>query len=58
MSDFNSDGESRDYVTLFIRLCNCAGPQPSKTSARADEHDKECPYRLEVNEGGDSGERE
>lgn len=45
--------EGRDYVTLYLKLCGCAGPQPSLDNPRADEHDRECPYRLEVE--GDAG---
>lgn len=40
-----------DYPSLYIELCRCAGPQPSRTNPRIDEHDRECPYRVEV-EGG------
>lgn len=42
-------GETRrDYPALYFRLCKCAGPQPSMNNPRADEHAKECPYRVEV----------
>jgi hypothetical protein len=39
---------ARDYASLYIALCTCAGPQPSRMNARADEHGRECPYRREV----------
>ena len=41
---------SRDYPSLYLRLCRCAGPQPGRENPRADEHDRECPYRAEVEE--------
>jgi hypothetical protein len=46
----NGDEEKpgRDYATLYMSLCNCAGPQPSRMNARADEHERACPYRMEV----------
>jgi hypothetical protein len=40
--------ERRDYTDLFVRLCNCAGPQPGLSNPRADEHADDCPYRQEV----------
>jgi hypothetical protein len=43
--------DERDYPSLWLRLCNCTGPQPSLKRHRADEHDRECAYRKEV-EGG------
>jgi hypothetical protein len=43
------DGDGRrDYTSLYIRLCRCAGPQPSPTNSKADEHARGCPYRAEV----------
>jgi hypothetical protein len=48
MSDDELKNEPRDYTRLYERLCDCAGPQPSRNSARADEHHRECPYRKEV----------
>jgi hypothetical protein len=38
----------RDYPSLYIELCRCAGPQPSLSNPRADEHASDCPYRVEV----------
>jgi hypothetical protein len=38
----------RDYPSLYFALCDCAGPQPGTENPRADEHDRECPYRAEV----------
>jgi len=55
LSEADGTKEPRDYTWLYGRLCNCAGPQPSLNNTRADEHDRECPYRLEV-EGGNSSE--
>ncbi|HEX3560394.1 MAG TPA: hypothetical protein VHU19_14395 [Pyrinomonadaceae bacterium] len=49
--------ERRDYTALFIRLCDCAGPQPSTNNPRSDEHAATCPYRAEVEGGGNSRER-
>ena len=49
-------GRKRDYPSLYFALCDCAGPQPSPTNSRADEHGAECPYRLEVARDGKSGE--
>lgn len=40
--------ERRDYTALFIRFCDCAGPQPSTNNLRSDEHAADCPYRVEV----------
>ncbi len=51
MSDDDGRGEpaeQRDYPSLYITLCDCAGPQPSLTNRRADEHDPDCPYRRAV----------
>lgn len=50
MSDKDSQVKTvvRDYPSLFAQLCGCAGPQPSLTNPRLDEHDIECPYRKEV----------
>lgn len=45
----------RDYPSLYVRLCRCAGPQPSLSNPRVDEHARECPYRIEVEGDGDSG---
>lgn len=47
----------RDYPSLYARLCGCAGPQPSLSNPRLDEHARECPYRREVEgaSGGASG---
>lgn len=47
----------RDYPSLYIELCCCAGPQPSLSNPRADEHAHDCPYRIEVEPNGNSGER-
>lgn len=47
--------EQRDYTSLYVRLCDCAGPQPSREKPRADEHREDCPYRREVERFGDSG---
>jgi len=47
------EGERRDYPSLYARLCDCAGPQPSFTNPRLDEHSRKCPYRREVE--GDAG---
>lgn len=46
----------RDYTSLYIERCDCAGPQPSPEKSRADEHAKDCPYRVEVEGDGDSSE--
>lgn len=46
-----NSGERRDYVRLYVALCDCAGPQPSEDNPRLDGHARECPYRVEV-EGG------
>jgi hypothetical protein len=43
-----TDRVRRDYTSLYVRLCDCAGPQPSTDNARADEHAVECPYRVAV----------
>lgn len=49
MAVFMLDDESRrDYPSLYLKLCDCAGPQPSLSNARADEHAPDCPYRREV----------
>lgn len=40
--------EERDYVSLYVRLCDCAGPQPSPHNPRLDEHAPTCPYRAAV----------
>lgn len=40
--------EGRDYPSLYFAQCRCAGPQPSRDNPRLDEHDRECPYRREV----------
>jgi hypothetical protein len=48
MSEVNTNLSERDYPDLYFKLCNCAGPQPSRANTRADEHAKECPYRLEI----------
>lgn len=40
--------DDRDFPTLYVRLCDCGGPQPSLNRHRADEHGRECPYRKEV----------
>lgn len=37
-----------DYPTLYFELCRCAGPQPSRSNPRADEHARDCQYRVEV----------
>lgn len=51
----HSTGESRrDYLTLFVRLCACNGPQPSNTDAKIEGHEAWCPYRIEV-EGKGNG---
>lgn len=51
-------GGQRDYASLYFELCGCAGPQPSRTNPRADEHDRDCQYRREI-EGvtAEEGER-
>jgi hypothetical protein len=36
------------YTDLFLRLCDCAGLQPSRTNPRAEGHRDDCPYRLRV----------
>jgi hypothetical protein len=46
--DEGGEPERRDYTALFLAWCTCAGPQPSRTSPRADEHSPQCPYRREV----------
>lgn len=46
--DATTNQPERDYTALYLQLCNCAGPQPSRTNARGDEHALDCPYRLEV----------
>lgn len=51
----DDDATRRDYASLYFHLCRCAGPQPSTTNPRADEHTADCPYRLEVEGDGDSG---
>lgn len=38
----------RDYTNIYMQFCNCAGPQPSLTNPRADEHLPDCPYRSRV----------
>jgi hypothetical protein len=43
-----TESSPRDYAALYARLCDCAGPQPSRENPRADEHSNECPYRKEV----------
>lgn len=43
----------RDYVSLYLRLCRCAGPQPSLDNPRLDEHAPDCAYRLEVEGRGE-----
>lgn len=48
MDDAKEMRVQRDYPRLYFELCNCAGPQPSRHNARADEHAPECPYRKEV----------
>lgn len=48
---------TRDYTSLFIELCDCAGPQPGLNNSRADEHATDCPYRVEVERDGNSGQR-
>lgn len=45
----------RDYTALYLKLCDCAGPQPSTNHSRADEHRDDCPYRIEVERDGNSG---
>lgn len=47
-----NDATRRDYPSLYIRLCDCAGPQPSTTNPRLDEHARECPYRVGVERKG------
>lgn len=42
------DTGRRDYVRLYLGLCDCAGPQPSTDNPRADEHAADCPYRRAV----------
>lgn len=51
----NGDESGRDYAMLYMRLCDCAGPQPSLNNAREDEHRSDCPYRAEVEGDGNSG---
>ena len=46
--------ELRKNMELFM-LCTCGGPQPSMNNSRADEHRKDCPYRVEVEGSGNSG---
>jgi hypothetical protein len=51
------DGGDRDFPSLYMRLCRCAGPQPSLTNSKADLHAKDCPYRIEVEGDVNSGMR-
>lgn len=53
MSLAGGAARQRDYTRLWQGLCDCAGPQPSASNARADEHRAGCPYRVEVD--GESG---
>ena len=46
--------ELRRLMGLFMR-CGCGGPQPSLGNSRADEHAKECHYRIEVQGGVNAG---
>lgn len=48
LTDGSEEVTPLDYVSLYFRLCNCAGPQPSRYNPRLDEHDRQCPYRREV----------
>lgn len=41
----------RDVTRLYVALCDCAGPQPSAGSTRADEHAADCPYRAAIEPG-------
>jgi hypothetical protein len=54
-SEDNGRAELRRLLLLFIR-CNCGGPQPSLNNSRADEHRDDCPYRIEVECDGNSGQ--
>ena len=54
MSD-TTGNHRRDYPTLYLRLCDCGGLQPSYDNPRADEHREDCPYRVEVEGDVDSG---
>lgn len=47
---------SRDYASLYLALCTCGGPQPSRDRSKADEHMTWCAYRQEVEP--DAEERE
>ncbi len=47
--------ELRRLMSLFMQ-CDCGGPQPSRNNPRADEHARECPYRVEVEGNVDSGQ--
>lgn len=44
--------DGRDLVSLYARLCDCAGPQPSIHNSRLDEHAADCPFRVEVERKG------
>ena len=42
------DDPGREYPKLYFELCDCAGPQPSPSNPKNDEHLAVCPYRVEV----------
>jgi hypothetical protein len=44
----DGDQEVRELTALWLRLCNCGGPQPSRDNPRMEDHLRDCPYRLEV----------
>lgn len=40
----------RAYVRIYMRLCDCAGPQPNRSDFKnhLQSHSETCPYRLKL----------
>lgn len=47
---------TRDYPSLFMKLCSCGGTQPSLTDPKIEGHEHWCRYRIEVERDGNSGD--
>lgn len=55
------EAAGRQELARLTRLwfeCNCNGVQPSLGDAKADEHAKDCPYRVAVEKGGGDERKE
>ncbi len=38
----------RELTRLWQKLCSCAGPQPSMSNSRTEDHQPDCLYAVKV----------